>query len=920
MKNKYSMLYSAIIDEDLKTIKNIINGSFDKISLLKNGFSYAKNKKISQNILNFFTLELLRLDNKQKYNNEGCDFQYAIYNEEDCVKYKQLIEKALKCKSPLTEEQCAAIFNDNEVSLIVAGAGCGKTTTALGKMVYLVKSGKAQLDEILPIYFNKANRLEMNNKITSIFGNASKIAHTYNSLGLKILGKEVSPKTTESIISEIFSGFIENENNVDCIRKTRNDNILERIFDFIFKYMYSDEDRSISIFPENFDRLSIEKKIDLWADECLTLKGDRVKSAAEAVIANYLYIHKINYIYEKSFHACYPETEHRIYPDFYIPLGDTKNTKNAIWIEHWGIEFDNKGNEQVKWLNKKDEQEYLKNKRKKLDTYKAYHVRLIELFLSDFHKNTMIEKLQKQLENYGVDTHDEMTKEEKITCLKNLIIKERLSDFKKKIINCIELLKTNKYSSEDIKEIFKEAIKEKKDYQKNRIIEFYRIIWLIMKDYEKILNDENAIDFTDMLLQALPKIDETALSYKYIIIDEYQDIDKLEYEFISKIQQKTGAKICCVGDDWQAINRFKGADIHFFSEFDKYFKKAQHYLIQQTFRNGGPLINVAGKFVQKNEEQQKKKIFSDKSTFLKAVYYHEFKKNKPDKDVDRLNCLSDILCEKDKDNFLIIVRNNSDFNKYFSCFEDCTNLKEIGKILSNKLSKKIEIKTAHASKGLEADYVIVFNNAFRVTGFPSLIQDDPITSFLLPPEEEYPFAEERRLFYVALTRAKKGCYLLVPKFAPSVFFEEIKSEIGNKNIFSSDNALMAVCPWCGHEMIQKNGSTGYFYACSNLNCHFTLPKAFLIKQDENIEALINEKVSEVKRPAAIFIDSTGSYLFEKMKCTGIKNETSAESLNQEIKNRAVDIYIVLKSFERYKNFKRYLIEHGREPVCLNFNI
>ena len=710
---------------------------------------------------------------------------------------KKYIENALK--KPLTDEQCDAIFNDDDASLIVAGAGCGKTTTALGKIIYLVNSGKAKLEEILPIYFNNKNAEEMNGKITAVFGNTQKIAYDYHQLGLKILGGRQScpVRKIDEVIRKIFNEIIENK---------RFDDFICRIFDFIMKYMYSNDESALEIFSSYFDDLSIEEKIEKLACDCITLDGKRVKSAAEAVIANFLFTHKIPYAYEKQFKSCYPNAD-VMTPDFYVPIGDGTDPKNAVWIEHWGIEFDSHGNELARWMNSKEEAEYIANKKAKLNTYKACDAKLIELFLSDFKNETLISKLKCQLEKFGIDTGNEMTRDEKIDCIKQLIKNRKFESFQEIVQRCISLLKINKYTAKDIPEIHKNALSGLEKREKERAKEFYRIVYVFMKEYERRQTEENFIDYTDMLIKALAKIDATEFSYKYIIIDEYQDIDDLNYDLISAIQKKTKAKICCVGDDWQAIYRFKGGNIRFFSDFEKYFPNPKTYRIQQTFRNGAPLIDVAGKFIQKNDNQLRKTIRSDKTTFLKAIRYHEFKTWGSEKDIDRLNCLFDILNQKDKDNFLIIIRNNSDFNKYFDYFgKNYSSVSGVEMALRRKFSKNIDIRTAHKSKGLEYDYVVVFNLAFRVTGFPSLLGDDPAISFLLPPEEDFPYSEERRLFYVALTRAKKGCYLLVPKFEPSVFFSEIKEDIGKNNIFDSNNALLATCPRCiyGKRTKQKN--------------------------------------------------------------------------------------------------------------------
>ena len=901
----YKMLYRFISDRDFDAIYNMLNDSKDFASFLKNGLAYAKQRNIEDMIL-LFSYNLGLIESKKILHNI-----ITFEQIQEIHKYKKEIEKALG--NPLTDEQCDAIFNDDDASLIVAGAGCGKTTTALGKIVYLVNSGKAKLEEILPIYFNNNNAAEMNDKITDIFGNVQKIAYDYHQLGLKILGGKQScvVRKTDDVLYEIFNEIVNNK---------KYDDFLYRVFHFIMKYMYSVDEFNFECFPAYFDKLSIGEKVEMLACDCGTLDGkQRVKSAAEAVIANYLFTHKIPYVYEKSFKSCYPGS-YPMKPDFYVPLDNDKNSKNAVWIEHWGIVFDSQGNERVTWLNPKEEAKYIADKQKKLNTYKACNAKLIELFLSDFKDETLIDKLKEQLEKYGVDTSREMTREEKIQCIKRLIKEKKTETFQNLVQRCIGLLKINKYTSDDIATVHEDALSGLDKREKERVKEFYRIVYLLMKEYERRQREENFIDYTDMLVKALPEIADSDFSYKYIIIDEYQDIDNLDYELISAIQKKTNAKICCVGDDWQAIYRFKGGDIRFFSDFEKYFPDPKTYRIQQTFRNGAPLIDIAGKFIQKNNHQQKKTIRSDETTFLKAIRYHEFKTCGKEKDIDRLNCLFDILKQPDKDDFLIIVRNNSDFNKYFDCFgKGCNDILGVQEALQRKFSKKIEIKTAHSSKGLENDYVIVFNTAYRVTGFPSLVGDDPAVSFLLPPGEDYPYAEERRLFYVALTRAKKGCYLLVPKFEPSQFFLEIQDEIGRNNIFDSNNAVLATCPKCGKEMERKqkfDETKEQFYSCSSYPaCSFSAPKAFMVKCCDEIEDLIkNNAEKRPNRAVSIFKYDRSLGTYNIMVCKTVKNDAEKIGLGRD-----ADVYVVFDNFKDYSAIKNCLIQKERAPVLLNFS-
>lgn len=883
---------------------------------------------VDENIKKSFCDDLLREKLLENIKQNHCvseinNFIYFIElqkNKNEVQKYRQEIENSLE--RSFTDEQIAAIFNDDDASLIVAGAGCGKTTTALGKIVYLVKSGKAKLEEILPIYFNNKNVDEMNDKIIKIFGNTKKIAYDYHQLGNKFLKKSYA-RPPEDPIGKIFNKTFNKFDNEQkyFLDDKKIDDLMCRIFDFMVRYMYTDDERAMEIFPKGFDDLSVEKKVEALEDDCLTLKGEPVGSPAEAVIANFLFTHKIPYTHEKNFKSRHPDA-YPIYPDFYVPLGDGTNPKNAIWIEHWGIVYDSRGNERVRWLDEKGEKKYIEDKKQKLAEYKTFDAKLIELFLSDFKDDTLIDKLKAKLEEFGVDTSREMTRDEKIECIKELIKKRKLESIKNLVQRCIELLKINNHRSDDIAKVHKNALFGLEKREKERVKNLYRIVWCVMREYETWQKKDNFIDFTDMLIKARAKIADADLQYKYIIIDEYQDIDDLNYELISAIQKKTNAKICCVGDDWQAIYRFKGGNLEFFSDFGRYFPNFKTYRIQQTFRNGAPLIDIAGKFIQKNNNQQKKTIRSDKTTFLTAVLYHEFEGFGKYKDVDRLNCLFDILNQPDKDNFLIIVRNKSDFNKYFDidCLgENCKDFSDVQEALRRKFpQKQIDVRTAHSSKGLEYDYVVVFNTAFKVTGFPSLLDDDPAISFLLPNKEDFPFAEERRLFYVALTRAKKGCYLLVPKFAPSQFFTEIEADIGKSNIIESYNATLATCPWCGKEM--ERNIMNNFYVCSGENCKYSTPKVFVVKNCDNVEFIIKKNREEQgqERPSAIYIYDKNNDKTYKADYKDIKN--SATDIDSDAKNRKIDIYIVFDDLKDYGGIKKAVLSQlERNVVALNFS-
>jgi len=296
----------------------------------------------------------------------------------------------------------------------------------------------------------------------------------------------------------------------------------------------------------------------------------------------------------------------------------------------------------------------------------------------------------------------------------------------KTIITFIRLSKSNDFS---INELFK--IYKKCHFNEKQIM---RIIIEIYKIYKEELESTNQIDFDDMLILAKEKVKYKKLNYKYIIIDEFQDTSKVRFNLILEIIKYTNAKLFVVGDDYQSIYRFSGCDLNLFLNFKNYFKDVRYYYLKYTYRNSNQLIKVSVSFIMKNKKQLNKNIESIKNN------------NKPIKIVKNKN-LEDIIKIVDKD-FLIIGRNNSDIN----------NIK-----YSNKL-------TIHKSKGLEANDIILVNS----DSIPTRIKNENILRFVLNTKEYIIHEEERRLFYVALTRCKNNIYIMVNK-KMSPFVKELIS-------------------------------------------------------------------------------------------------------------------------------------------------
>ena len=313
-------------------------------------------------------------------------------------------------------------------------------------------------------------------------------------------------------------------------------------------------------------------------------------------------------------------------------------------------------------------------------------------------------------------------------------------------LSFINLFKVNNFSINNFDSFITKA-----PYKNKQVLRFIKKIYI---EYEETLKFNNEIDFNDMINKAIHLVNTKGIKdYKYIIVDEFQDTSLSKINLIKAIQKKTKAKLVAVGDDWQSIYRFSGCDINNFLNFEKYFPYSEKVLINNTYRNSKELLKVSSGFIMKNKSQIKKKLISTKINKKPIkIYYYEN---------DYKNLLIEIV-KMIKGEKLILGRNNKDVIKTI-----------------NILKSKKGIMTVHKSKGLEAENVILVGLDDSILGFPNKIIQNDILNYVLSNKETYPYEEERRLFYVALTRTKNNIYLLVDKNNPSIFINELLKNYSN---------------------------------------------------------------------------------------------------------------------------------------------
>lgn len=326
-------------------------------------------------------------------------------------------------------------------------------------------------------------------------------------------------------------------------------------------------------------------------------------------------------------------------------------------------------------------------------------------------------------------------------------------------------MKCNNYNLSDFL-IFLSKIKKTLNYRKYR--QEKTLLTMILNcfiKYQTYLIENNEIDFDDMIIKATKLVTESHFlkNIKYIIIDEYQDTSLIRFNLIKEIIKKNNSKLMVVGDDYQSIYKFTGCNLSLFLNFSTYFPDAKIMKLEQTYRNSQQLIEIAGKFIMKNKYQIKKELYSKKNLKnpIKIINYHDIQKSF----LQIIKELSNNINQK----ILVLGRNNFDINDILN---NEIKLKQDKLIIKNYETLDITYMTIHKSKGLESDNVILLNLRQEITGFPSQIKDSQLFR-LINKKDIYPYSEERRLFYVALTRTKNYVYLLTPNKNPSIFIQEL---------------------------------------------------------------------------------------------------------------------------------------------------
>jgi DNA helicase-4 len=717
----------------------------------------------------------------------------------------------------LTQDQRLATVVMEDRNLVIAAAGSGKTSVIVARIGYLVQRKYANPDEILVLSFNTAVAEEIKERVqkrlvgTGILAVSPQV-RTFHAYGLEVIQESgprvrlaklaLSTEVRAIELQKIFEELVGSDSafSEDAIR------FLGLHWTSGAATEASDLASELQLTWDDLVRKPL-KSISLPSGEDvlhITLSGESVRSKQELMIANWLTLMGIEFKYELHFPEVpgHPWTQD-YRPDFYYPQFD-------LWHEHFGINVFGKAPAHFgKSRSGLTYEDQVAGKRAALVDS---GLKWFETTSADFERGDWETKLRSALEKAGAKPASIGWPRFRELLAQS---KQSMADMFNLFGSAITHFKGNGMALEDLKARADDA----PDRERSQV--FARLFEKLFERYEQRLDQRKEIDFDDMLRLATKRLRAgSASNFKAILIDEFQDMSNARAELIcALLEASPDATLFAVGDDWQSVYRFTGSDISVMTEFEERFGFTRKVTLGTTFRCNQGIADVSSEFVRRNPRQIAKSVSAVSDT-RRAVIRVVFHSGSPERAIVRQ--LEDMaawashagrpadVCLLGRYNFL----EPPNFTALAERFKDHLNL---------------SFSSIHRSKGLGFDFVIVLGMTDKAgSDFPATRQDDPLLSLFMPTPDALEFAEERRLFYVAMTRAKRACVLVVPKFGASSFIREVLGTDHKETVrcveISQDeecevpepltSSMQQICPECRRgRLLPRIGPFGRFMVC-----------------------------------------------------------------------------------------------------------
>ena len=677
--------------------------------------------------------------------------------------------------SPPTAEQAAAIATDEDATLVLAGAGTGKTAVITGKIAHLVRNRGVPPGQILVLAFNRKAAQEIRQRLPDDLAGAH--VSTFHAFGRRVIADvEAAPTISRLAEDEAILPLEIDRILVDLLDDPRQS---QAVADFITRHRGD--------YRSQFDFKTPGEYYDhVRRSELRTLSGDLVKSFEELEIANFLTQNGVSFRYERPYPVETVTPRHRQYrPDFYLPDHD-------IYIEH--LALDRQGRPPEGWTG------YAEGVGWKRDIHQQYGTKLIETYSWQQREGVLRLSLRKQLEEEGVT-------------FQRVPIRTLLLELGRWLISWLAQLmatflnhvKTSGVSAERLRK----RARESRDRTRGEA--FLDLFAQVSARYDRLLGEEK--DFHDLINHAAAHIRNRRWQspYRYVLVDEFQDISAGRMELLRALK-RPGVAYFLVGDDWQSIYRFAGSDVALVRDCGRFLGHVREQALSRTFRFARGIMEPSTAFVVRNPAQTQRTLRPAEGVRDGGVTVMASDAPAP----GLRDALSDIEACEDATGAPVSVLVLGRYRRSKGTLPG-----------SRRGRLRLEFSTVHAAKGREADYVVVLDLRDARLGFPAQHEEDPLLDLVLPPPPGGAFrhAEERRLFYVAMTRARRGTYLVTDARRPSAFVNELLSESpGLRRLGEFRRDHTPTCPRCRTGSLDVS-STGRTMSCLNAPfCRYRAPR------------------------------------------------------------------------------------------------
>ena len=661
-------------------------------------------------------------------------------------------------ETDLDGEQSAAIASYGMHIQVIARAGSGKTTTLVNRAIFLQRHCHIPPNQLILLAFNRKAAEEIKERLEKYFGDSIPHVMTFHALAYAIVHPE--------------EALLYDEPASNSLAKSRS---LQNVIDDLLRDpKFKDEIRLLMLehFRTDWERIvsggyHLEKSEFIEYRRSLpnvSLRGEYLKSYGEKLIADFLFEHDISYKYERNY--WWNGVNYR--PDFTIFL----SSESGLIVEYFGLRGDPDYDELME-----DKREYWRHN----DSWK-----LVEITPSDVSigRDNFFNAFKQMLEEYGVKCSP-LTEDEIWDRIKDRAIDRFTSTVVGFIQRCRKLSLTPKQLTELV-----DSCRDLSSIEE----QFLKIAQHLYVAYLERLSATGEEDFDGLMQRAASSIREGQTIFerksgkgdlsdiRYMFIDEYQDFSDLFFKLVEAIRsQNDKIEFFCVGDDWQSINGFAGSDLQFYENFQHYFSPSCELYISKNYRSsksivllGNALMEGLGKPAESYKPDNGTILFGNLENFIPSD--REKERHNGDEISPAVLRLVSKLLATDK-NVVLLSRKNT--LPWYVNYDAVQSRRKNGldaycdlirSYFPQELRDRVSTSTAHKYKGLQNDAVVVVDAVLQ--SYP-LIHPDWFFLRVLGDSIDKIISEERRLFYVALTRAVDTLIILTENKSISPFLQDI---------------------------------------------------------------------------------------------------------------------------------------------------